>query len=373
MQIGHIGIRDGRLDFSDASLPLPFQTLIGDIEADINDLDTRSETPLVATLNGAVDGYAPVVIEARGTPLADPRDASLTLSFRGMDIATMSPYSGTYAGYTIDSGTLSVDLRYGVQGSELDGDNRIVISQMELGEPIESERAMQLPLQLGIALLTDARGVIDLEVPISGDVSDPKFSLGGIIGRAIANVIIKAATAPFRLLAGLVNSEQDLENIVFAPGVSTLSDAGQDALEALAEALTQRPKLQLRVIGSIDPVGDRRALQAAALEQQLLASGLGAEAIAARDSSFQQAIDARYELLGIPAPEDGGEVALEDKLQTLQSRIELPPGTLQDLGTERATAAKRELVTSGGIDASRIAVAYDRSLLMSGVKMSLDG
>jgi len=373
IRVGHVGVRDGRVDFSDASLPLPFQTLIGDIEADINDLDSSAEQPMVATLNGSVDGYAPVVIEASGRPLADPRDARLELRFRGMDIATMSPYSGTYAGYTIDSGTLSVDLVYGFQGSQLDGDNRIVISQMELGEAIESERAMQIPLQLGLALLTDAAGVIDLAVPISGDVNDPQFSLSGVIFGAIANVIVKAATAPFRLLAGLVDSEEDLENIQFAPGSDELGADGQSALAALAGALEQRPKLLLRIIGSTDPTADRRALQAQALNTELIAGGLAEASISAQDGAFLSAVDARYGALQLPAPEDGSAVGLEQKLDALRGRIELPPGTLQDLGTSRATAAKRELVNVGGVDAARIAVAYDKSLLVSGAKMSLDG
>lgn len=372
-RIAHIGVRDGQVDFSDASLPLPFQTKIGEIEADINDLDSQAEQPMVATLNGTVDGYAPVVIEARGRPLAEPREASLTLNFRGMDIATMSPYSGTYAGYTIDSGTLSVDLRYGVAGSSLDGDNRIVISQMELGEPIESEVAMQLPLKLGIALLTDASGVIDLDVPISGDVDDPQFSLGRVIGGAIANVIIKAATAPFRLLAGLVNSEEDLENIAYGAGSETLSEDGRSALASLAEALAERPKLLLRIEGSTDPSVDRRALRVAELNAQLLAAGMTVEALEARDAAYLSAIDERYAALGLPAPEDGSELTSEDKLDALLADIELPPGALQDLGIQRATAAKRELVTVGGVDAGRIAVSYDAALLTAGVKMSLDG
>lgn len=373
VRVGHIGIREGQLDFSDASLPLPFQTLIGDIEADINDLDSSSGKPMVATLNGAVDGYAPVVIEASGTPLADPRDAQVTLNFRGMDIASMSPYSGTYAGYTIDSGTLTVDLRYRFEGTQIAGDNRIVISQMELGEPIESEKAMQLPLRLGLALLTDAQGVIDLAVPISGDVDDPEFSLGGVIAGAIANVIIKAATAPFRLLAGLVNSEQDLENVTFEAGSEALTQSGGESLAALATALSQRPKLQLRILGSTDPAVDRRALQSARLRQQIIDAGVPPGAVDGKLPAYQQAIDARYAALALPAAEDGSEPDISAKEEALRSRIELPPGTLQDLGTSRATAAKRELVNAGGIDAARIAVAYDKSLLIAGAKMSLDG
>jgi hypothetical protein len=215
--------------------------------------------------------------------------------------------------------------------------------------------------------------VIDLDIPISGDVEDPDFSLGPVIGRAIANVIVKAATAPFRLLAGLVGSDEDLENIPFASGSSELTDSGRAVLGSLAAALQQRPQLQLRIVGSTDPAADRQALRNAALNDGLIAEGISAEAIAARSGEYLGAIDARYAALALPAPEDGSTVTLETKLESLLSRIELPPGTLQDLGTDRATEAKRELVTVGGVDAARIAVAYDRSLLLAGTKMSVDG
>jgi hypothetical protein len=371
VKVAEIAVRDGQLDFADDSLPLPFATLIGDINADIRDIDTDADIPLSVTLNGAVDGYAPVVIEGSGRLLSEPRDGEVTFSFRGVDIATMTPYSGTYAGYAIDSGSLSLDLRYGLAGTQIDGDNRIVISQMQLGEPIESERAMQLPLKLGIALLTDAEGVIDLSVPISGAVDDPKFSLGAVIGKAIANVIIKAATAPFRLLAGLAGSDRDLENIAFSAGLAETDEAAQAALGDLAAALKERPQLQLRVIGGADPIADGSALRRSQLEGELLALGLAAESLAARDGKWQAAIEARYDALGLP-PAEGEAPTIDEQLEAVIAAVALPPSAFKDLATARAAAAKRELVTAGAVDAARIAISYDAALLTAGVRMSVD-
>ncbi|MEM6606924.1 MAG: DUF748 domain-containing protein, partial [Pseudomonadota bacterium] len=204
-------LNDGRLDFADASLPLPFQANIEGINGRLTDLDTQATEPLSLELNGSVDGYAPVEIKAQGSLQPDSRDLNFGLNFRGIDIANMTPYSGTYAGYEIASGIMSLDLKYGLQRENLNGDNRVVIRQMELGEPVDSEQAVKLPLKLALALLTDSQGVIDLSVPVSGSVDDPKFSLGKVIGRAITNIIVGAATAPFKLLAGLVKSDANLE------------------------------------------------------------------------------------------------------------------------------------------------------------------
>jgi hypothetical protein len=383
--VDRILLADGRLDFADESLPLPFRTMIESIEAEVRDIDTASETPLTVTLNGNVDGYAPVIIEGSGTPLGEVPDGRLRFRFRGVDIATMSPYSGTYAGYKIDSGTLSLDLRYALAGQELEGDNRIVISQMKLGEPVTSDLAVDVPLKLGIALLTDSKGVIDLSVPVSGNVDDPQFSISKVVGRAIMNVITKAVTAPFKLLAGLVGSDADLENIAFAEGSTELSPDGDEALRALAEALQQRPQLSLRVQGYADPVADGRALREQRLGEELVSAGLPPASLEARDAAWGTAVAERYAAqvvndttaaAGADAQQSEAEAASptgEEMWQALIDTIMLPAAALEDLGIARAAAAKRDLVTLGGVDAARIAISYDTEGGRSAVHMVVDG
>ncbi|MEL7043848.1 MAG: DUF748 domain-containing protein, partial [Pseudomonadota bacterium] len=303
-----------------------------------------------------------------GTPHGSEPDSEIRFRFRGVDIATMSPYSGTYAGYAIDSGTLSLDLRYALAGQALDGDNRIIISQMKLGEPVESELAVEVPLKLGLALLTDSQGVIDLDVPVSGNVDDPEFSLGKVIGRAVMNIITKAVTAPFKLLAGLVGSEADLENIFFAAGSVELDEIALSALGDLSRALQERPQLQLRVGGSADPAVDGDMLRQRGLEQSLLDEGLDALALESRDERWAEAVRARFAVLGegdTQAPEDTDDSATEQAMSVegmwdaLIAATPLSPDALEALGNERAAEAKRHLVTEGGIDAARIAISYD--------------
>lgn len=380
VELATLALHNGRLDFADSSLPLPFKTLVDGIEAELRDVDTAAEKPLTADLRGTVDGYAPVLIQGRGQPFSAAPDGELRLNFRGVDIATMSPYSGTYAGYTIESGTLSLDLSYGLNGQSIDGDNRIVISQMALGEPVESDLAIDVPLKLGIALLTDSEGVIDLSVPVSGSVDDPEFSLGKVIGRAITNIIVKAVSAPFKLLAGLVGSDVDLEYVSFAPGNSALDDAARETLGPLAKALEQRPQLQLRINGGADPVDDARRLREQQLGQRLSSAGLSAESLARRDEAFALAVAALYEQTFPEAVAQAGESSDEDAASpnsneqwlALVNREALSPSVLKDLATARAAATKRELVTVLGVDAARIAISYDDELKQASVQMSLD-
>lgn len=374
VQLAELALHNGRLDFADSSLPLPFKTLVDGIEAEVRDIDTAAETPLTVDLRGTVDGYAPVLIQGSGHAFADAPDGELRLNFRGVDIATMSPYSGTYAGYTIESGTLTLDLRYGLSGQAIDGDNRIVISQMALGEPVDSDLAIDVPLKLGIALLTDSEGVIDLSVPVSGSVDDPEFSLGKVIGRAISNVIVKAVSAPFRLLAGLVGSDADLEHVAFAAGSTALDETARNTLATLAKALEKRPQLQLRIGGGADPVDDARLLREQQLGQRLIDAGLAAESLAARDEAYVAAINALYSQT-FPAAAESAEDAPIDSAQqwqALANQEPLLPSALERLATERAATAKRELVTALGVDAARVAISFDDELKQASVQMSVD-
>ena len=211
-------------------------------------------------------------------------------------------------------------------------------------------------------------------------MDDPEFSLGKVIGRAITNIIVKAVSAPFKLLAGLVGSDVDLEYVSFAPGDSALDDAARETLGALAKALEQRPQLQLRINGGADPVDDARRLREQQLGQRLSTAGLSAESLARRDEAFVLAVAALYEQTfpeavaqtGEGSDEDAAAPNSDEQWLALVNREALSPSILVDLATARAAATKRELVTMLGVDAARIAISYDDELKQASVQMSLD-
>lgn len=354
--VAGVEIDDASIDFEDDSLPLSFRTLIEGIGGSIGAVATRSTQPTAVALNGTVDGYAPVRIAGAVAPFAPAPDVAITVSFQGIDIARLTPYVGTYAGYRVDSGTLNLDLDYSLAGARLRGDNRAVISQMQLGAPFDSERAVKLPLKLAIALLKDSRGIIDLDVPVEGDVDDPSFRLGKVIGRAIANVITNIATAPFKLLASLAGSKEDLRFVAFQAGEAALVAPAASKLDALAAALDKRPALRLLALGTTDDA-DLAALRAATLREQLLAAGLPADALAARDERWAAAIAERYVALATaPLPDDAELPAPDAQYDAVVAAVPVGWEALDRLAKERATAVKRHLVTAGGIAADRIAI-----------------
>jgi hypothetical protein len=202
--------------------------------------------------------------------MSDPTDATLKLTLTGLDTAVFSPYSGRYIGQQIARGKLDLDLDYAVERSNLEAKNKVLLDGFSLGKRVESPDVVALPVGLAVALLKDTRGRIKLDVPVSGRLDDPGFRLSGVILDTLKNVILKAATAPFSLIGGLVGGGgEELGYIAFAPGRADLAESERAKLSQLARGLAERPALAVEVPGTASPAVDGPALRELALESLL--------------------------------------------------------------------------------------------------------
>ena len=192
-----------------------------------------------------------------------------------MDLSPFTPYSGKYAGYTIQKGKLSLDLHYTIEDKKLVSTNDVFIDQFDFGETVKSPEAIDLPVKLGVSLLKDSSGKIKLNLPVTGRLDDPQFSIFGIILKVLKNILIKAATSPFSLLGSMVGSKEDLSCVIFDPGSDRLNDAERAKLDALAKALADRPNLSMEISGFVDVDADRQGLVDREFEKQLLAGKPG--------------------------------------------------------------------------------------------------
>ena len=267
--IDRVRVANGVLNFSDQSIKPGFTTSIQQLNGTISGLSSKDLERADVDLKGKVDRYAPATITGKINPLSEDAYTDLKFNFRGIEMSSFSSYSGKFAGYKIDKGKLNVELKYLLSKKELKGENKIVIDQLQLGETVESPDAIGLPVRLAVAILKDANGVIDLDLPVSGRIDDPDFHYGHIVWMAIKNVLIKVATAPFKALASLMGgSEEGANQVSFVTGTATLSATELEKLGKLARALSQRSALMLELRGSAS-AADASAIAAAALDQRL--------------------------------------------------------------------------------------------------------
>ena len=261
--IGRVNVSDAAADFADRSLPLPFEAKIAALNGEISTIATTSSEASTVKMEGKVDEFGQVRISGTVTPLEPAANTDIKVAFENVDMPKFSAYSIPFAGQEIASGRLDLDLGYAISEGALVGENNVVLRDFELGEKVDHPGAMSLPLGLAVALLKDADGRIDLDVPVRGDVNDPEFKYGAVVRKALVNLLTKIVTSPFALLGNLVGVEADeLEYLVFEPGRADLSPPEMEKAGKIAEALGLRPQLALQIGGVYAKDADAAALKA---------------------------------------------------------------------------------------------------------------
>lgn len=259
-------LTNSRVRFTDNFIRPHYTANLLNLNGKVVNISTDPDTQSSVEVHGKVNG-APLNISGTANLLSQKLALDLKASVKGMELSQFSSYSGKYIGYGIEKGKLSFNVAYTIQDRKLSAENQLILDQLTLGQEVKSDDAIHLPVRLALALLKDRHGVIDLNLPVGGSLDDPQFSVGGIIVKVIVNVLTKAVTAPFNLLASLVGGGEELSRVPFDPGVAVISDREAKILTSLTNALNERPALQLEITGKYDPevdaigLGKQRILQ----------------------------------------------------------------------------------------------------------------
>ncbi|WP_454866301.1 DUF748 domain-containing protein [Pseudomonas umsongensis] len=336
IHIGGIVINDGSANFADFSLTPNFATAIQQLNGSIGTIDSRQAKPASVDIKGKVDRYAPVTIKGAVNPFDPMASLDIATSFKRVELTTLTPYSGKFAGYRIRKGRLNLDLHYVIVKGQLKAENKVVVEQLQLGEKVDSPDAVSLPLKLAIALLKDVDGKISIELPVSGDLNNPQFSVMPIVWQTLRNLIVKAAAAPFKLIGGLVagGGSQDLGTVAFAPGSSELNKDAEAALVKLSQALKERPALRLEIEGTAAKSSDGPLLAEQRLEREYQYNYY--KMLQRRGDK----VPAKANLLEVPDSEKG---PLLEGIYRTRLKVQ-PPAEWKDLGKEERTAKMREQV-----------------------------
>lgn len=269
--IGPVKIKNMKMTFEDKNLPIPFKTDITELNGNFSRLHSSSSRPTKLQLEGKVDKYGYTKI----TGTVDINDIKIltdtNLLFKNIAVKNFTPYSGKFVGREIDSGKLDLDLKYNIKKSDLKAQNSVIISDIKLGKNVDSPDAANLPLELAIALLEDSNGVIDIDLPISGNVDDPQFSVAPIVWKVFTNLIIKAISAPFSLLASVFGfDEESIKSLDFEYGKSDILASEKESLDNISKILSKKPKLAINIKPVYNPIKDKMALQDIKFEAFLL-------------------------------------------------------------------------------------------------------
>lgn len=370
-----VRLKSGAMHFADEAIKPVFRVDVTDLNGSIQGISNEPNRYASLVLNGRAAKTGS--LRARGQlAFADPRQNNdVSLIFRNIPLNATNPYTMTFAGYAIDDGRIDVDLRYVTKNGALEGKNRFVIKKIKLGDPVADYEGTRLPLGLAIALLEDSDGMIDVNIPVKGNVNEPEFSVGHLVWQAVKTVLSNVVTAPFRALGALLGIE-NVDAIAFVPGESALPPDGEEQLVRIAEFLAKRPKSTLVIHGTYDPKVDADELARATADQAILEAS-GIKVVTGEPLPLPNLTDPKVKAgLKTAYGAQVGRIKLGQRLLTLsdnadrdtQLRQELIQSykisdeQLNHLATRRAEAVKAKIQSVDGKLADRITIGDNQTV-----------
>lgn len=359
-RVGEVVLEEGVVAYTDRSLERPFSVRLHQLAGSMTGLSNVTPQEGQVRLTGQVAEQGELAVNGTLGTLGSEDTSSLDITLNQLSLPLLSPYFARYLGYTVDGGKLALDLDYRLEGTRLSGTNQIILDRLELGDSVPGERVINAPVKLGLALLRDPGGQIDLNIPLDGDLADPEFQIGRVVMGAFANLVVKAATSPFSMLGSVVDlvglDGSELGAIGFRPGTTEFGEGEAAKLEALAEALKQRPALVLDIRGAVDPVIDRPALDRERLFEDLgIPDGASREARIDRLSSAYSQAGLEPSLSTLQARHEGDPEALHSELViALAARRELPENALANLAQNRGERLQRALREDHGVPGDQL-------------------
>ncbi|THF58073.1 DUF748 domain-containing protein [Pseudothauera rhizosphaerae] len=369
--IRRIVVRQGNVAFSDRFIRPNYDANISGLTGELTGLSSDPATLAKLELNGKVDRSAPLTVNGEFNPFREDRRLDIAAAVKDFELTGLTTYSGKYVGYGIEKGKLSAELNYRIEERRLSATNRVFLDQLTFGPPTNSPDAIKAPVQLAVALLQNRRGEIDIHLPVSGTLDDPQFSIGGLVFRAIMNLLGKAITAPFALLGSMFGNGEEMSQLAFDAGSPVLNETALERVRRLSEALLDRPALKLEIAGSVDAAADPEGLKRTRMIEQVKAEKLkdmikrGVEAPSLDDI---QVSDEEYPALLRTVYRDGDfkkernfigmikEVPVEQMEAVILANTAVGEDELATLAQQRAQAARDWLAEEGGIPAERLFV-----------------
>ncbi|WP_149701487.1 DUF748 domain-containing protein [Campylobacter concisus] len=335
--VKNFSLKNGEVDFSDASLFMPFATTISKLNGKLTDIDKKR--PSSGEFQGVVGKNGFAQITAKLFPFELKQNTDIKLDFKDIDLTDITPYSGQFVGYKIKKGKLNLNLNYSVADSKLNGSNFINFDSLTLGEKVDSKDAVNLPLSLAISILSDQNNQINIDLPVEGNLDDPDFKYGGVIWAAVKKLFADITLAPFRFLGNALGlGSKDLSSIDFLAGSSELISSEAPKIADFIKLTGSKPKMKLSTTPTYSKL-DESFYKNKKLDQKIN------QIIA---SSGKDYIAVLNEL--VPNLKDRNEKALRE--EALKG-IEVDKAKLVELANERANAVKEALIKAG-LEAGRI-------------------
>lgn len=247
-----VNVANLEFTYSDVTLPEPFEFKVHNVFGSIDSYDSRRRN--TARLNAHLQnkGNLKVIWDGR---LSDMKNQKFSIGVSNLPLETFTPYTLEYTGYPLKGGTITLDDRTNIENNRINSQNHILIYHPEAGEKDASVNPeFRVPLKTCLYLLTDMNNKISVNLPVTGNLDDPKFSYRKFVVKAVFNVLLKALASPITAIANAANGGKgtDIADMLIEVNQFDFTASQYEQLDAVAELLNTKPELKIKFVQDIN-------------------------------------------------------------------------------------------------------------------------
>ncbi|WP_078685120.1 DUF748 domain-containing protein [Desulfobaculum bizertense] len=365
--INEIVLSGGEIAFEDKTISPSYATALHEAEGNITGFSTVAEAPAEIVVNARLGVGAPLNVSGSITPFGSEFKTKLNIKVQGAEMPPVSPYTLETIAYPFATGKLTADIDVELTGPNIKIENNMLFTNLDVGSRVDNPDAISLPMQLILSLLRGPSGDIDLNIPVSGRLDDPHFSLGRTFLKTLFNLLFKVVTSPLTVLGSMFGGGEAANVVAFDPGSSFLNPTAITKLSALAKAMTAKQSMKLELAGYADPKIDKASLGNATIREavrhekylELQEQGKAPASeleVKVNEDEYPKFLRIAYEKAPFAKP---GFLGIDseqpvEKMEELFKEHANRPGALNELAFRRGEAVLRYLRVEGKIDPGRL-------------------
>jgi hypothetical protein len=243
-RIGEFKIEDGQMEIRDNSFEEPFDYHLSEIAMKTDSISSESKW---------LNTFASMKLNKRGklqgelgfNP-SDPYELKVNYVITNFQLSDLNIFSTHYVGYPFLLGNMYYKGKTVIANKQLNSENKLIIRNVQLGK--KSGGLMDLPLKLALYLLKDIHGDITLDLPVTGDLNDPKTKIGRLVWQVVKNVIVKVVASPFLAMGKLLGVEPaEVKGIEFNYADTTLTATHLRRIKLFTELEQKKPDMKMEL------------------------------------------------------------------------------------------------------------------------------
>jgi len=350
-------LNPGYIDFSDLSVSPNYKTKIHLNRLDVNDISSQKNANFDIALKQG--DYTTVDIKGDGQIFNPADHIHFAAQIKQLDLPPVTPYTSSTMGYGMKSGVIDSTIKVKLDNREIDSEVKLVIDSIEVVETSKDtaeqiSSASGMSIDLAISTLKDKNNIIDLKLPIKGNIDKPDFDLKHIINKAMGKAMksatfsyLKYALQPFGSFVTLFSLAKKAANhislppVLFKPNSLVFKADQQKLLDKVVKVLQDRPGLKIKACG-ISALEDQVEIKSILLKAEIVR--LEAEAL-------KKSTEKKAENKSANSEEKKAEEVEVDKIEIDPKLIHQK---MRELADSRSAKVKAVFLEQGKLESGRI-------------------